>query len=72
LAYSENLRQLQNPERIIGQRAQHIESQRIASGFAQGSQIVAVIMADCRHAKVHRAGSLETARSSRKSNIKKF
>ena len=46
LAGGENLRQLQHTKRIVGQRAQHIESQRIASSLAQGGELVAIVMAD--------------------------
>ncbi|MNF83945.1 hypothetical protein D3C84_662840 [compost metagenome] len=50
LANAENLRQFQNTERIVGQRAQYIQAQRIAAGLAQGRQLVAIVMANGRHA----------------------
>ncbi len=50
LADGEDLRQLQHAERIVGQRAQDIQPQRITAGLAQGRQLVAIVMANGRHA----------------------
>ena len=46
LADGEDLRQFQHAERIVGQRAQDIQAQRIAAGLAQGRQLIAVVMAN--------------------------
>ena len=43
LADAEDLRQFQYAERIVGQRAQYIQPQRIAAGLAQGRQLIANI-----------------------------
>lgn len=49
LANGEDLRQFQYAERIAGQGAQYVKAQRIAAGFAQGSQRIALLLADRRH-----------------------
>ena len=49
LADGEDLRQLQYPERIVGQCAQYVQAQRIASGLAQGSQFIAVVRTQGGH-----------------------
>ncbi len=72
LADAEDLCQLQYAKRIVGERAQYIQTQRIAAGLAQGGQFVAIVMLNGRHAQVHRASSLVTVSKCRKSNIKKF
>ena len=41
--------QLQHTKRIVGQRAQHIESQRIASSLAQGEAAGGQVLADLDH-----------------------
>jgi hypothetical protein len=46
LADVENLRQFQHAERIVGQRAQYVQAQRVATGLAQGGQLVAIVMAN--------------------------
>ncbi|MNM83426.1 hypothetical protein D3C81_954870 [compost metagenome] len=49
LADGEDLRQFQHAERIAGQCAQYVQAQRVAAGFAQGSQRIALLLADRRH-----------------------
>ncbi|MCY1352926.1 hypothetical protein D9M69_392510 [compost metagenome] len=72
LAGGEDLRQFQHAERVVGQRAQHVEAQRIAAGLAQGGQLVAVVMTDLGYAQAHRARSLAPAFRCCNANIKKF
>ncbi|MNI45625.1 hypothetical protein D3C81_1315190 [compost metagenome] len=50
LADAEDLRQFQYAERVVGQCAQNIQPQRIAAGLAQGRQLIAIVMANGRHA----------------------
>ncbi|MNN11290.1 hypothetical protein D3C81_1242440 [compost metagenome] len=46
LADIEDLRQFQHAKRVAGQGAQYVQAQRVATGFAQGCQLVALLMND--------------------------
>ncbi|MCY1181876.1 hypothetical protein D9M73_224080 [compost metagenome] len=54
LADVEDLRQLQHAERVVGQGAQYVQAQRIATGFAQGGQCFA-LLGDRLRTQVHGA-----------------
>ncbi|MCY1443895.1 hypothetical protein D9M71_603370 [compost metagenome] len=43
LANVEDLRQFEHAERVVGQGAQHVQAQLVATGFAQGSQCFALL-----------------------------
>ncbi|MCY1427024.1 hypothetical protein D9M71_428540 [compost metagenome] len=72
LADVEDLRQFQHAERIVGQRAQYVQPQRIAAGLAQGGQFVAIVVADRGHAQTHKVRSLVAAIGRGNTCIKKF
>jgi len=48
LADAKDLCQLQYAKRIVGQRAQYIQPQRIAAGLAQGRQLIAIVRSNGR------------------------
>ncbi|MNP48452.1 hypothetical protein D3C76_1425750 [compost metagenome] len=54
LADVEDLRQLQHAERVVGQGAQYVQAQLVATGFAQGSQCFA-LLGDRLRTEVHGA-----------------
>ncbi|MCY1436428.1 hypothetical protein D9M71_525540 [compost metagenome] len=62
LADGEDLRQFQHAERIVAEYAQHIQPQRVAAGFAQGCQFVAVFRAEGGRTDIHGAQSSERGR----------
>ncbi|MNE22279.1 hypothetical protein D3C80_1154810 [compost metagenome] len=54
LAHVEDLRQLQHAERVVGQGAQYVQAQLVATGFAQGCQCFA-LLGDRLRTEVHGA-----------------
>ena len=71
LADGEDLRQLQHAERIVGQGAQHVQSQRVASRLAQRGERVVVVWSYRRHAKAH-GGAVSTGSEPRQCLYQKF
>lgn len=72
LAGGEDLRQLQHAERVVGQRAQDIQAQRVAGGLAQGGQFVDGLTAELGNGQVHSGRSLVGTLFPGKGCIKKF
>ena len=72
LADGKDLRQLEHAEGVAGQHAQHVQAQRIATGLAQGGELVAGVVTDLGKAQAHRPRSLVGHFSYSKGSIKKF